>query len=284
MTRQDLPRKSTGRLRVVILSYESHQSCTIIRQLVERGVVDVVGFARSTVVDPRRKGLALVRFLASSKRRTGASWKVAEVLLGRTGDLISAIRRVPRTSLKSLADELSVPCLDCPDAADPGFIERLREQRPDLLVSVHFNQILKPATWAVAPLGAINAHGALLPNHRGLFPHLYAVAAGDERAGVTVHWVDEGLDTGKPISRRSFPINADDTVVRVENRAIPAAVDALTEAIKLIDERGLDAQADVGYEGPSVYHSWPTGADLKRLRRSGHRYLDLRDIREFLFK
>ncbi len=284
MTRQDSPGKPTGRLRVVILSYESHQSCTIIRQLVERGDVDVVGFGRSTVVDPRRKGLALLRFLASSKRRTGASWKVAEVLLGRTGDLISALRRLPRTSLKSIAGELSIPCLDCHDAADPDFVRRVGELHPDLLVSVHFNQILKPVTWSVAPLGAINAHGALLPNHRGLFPHLYAVAAGDDRAGVTVHWVDEGVDTGRPISRRSFPINEDDTVVRVENRAIPAAVDALTEAIKLVAERGTDAQAEFGYEGVTVYHSWPAGADLKRLRKSGHRYMDLRDVRGLLIK
>ncbi len=278
MTSTNLSVQSDGhKLRVVVLSYESHQSCAIVRELIDTDLVEPIAFVRSVVVDPRRRGLALVRFLSSPTRREGAAWKVVEVLLARVGDIVSVARRLPRTTLKSIARERGVPCFDCKDAADPALLHALEQLQPDLLLSVHFNQLLRPATWEVASLGAINVHGALLPNHRGLFPHFYAVAAGDPIGGVTVHWVDERFDTGPAVSRRTFPIHAKDTVVKVENRAIPAAVEALEEALKLIGELGRSARAEEPDEGPSIYHSWPTPADMKRLRNSGHRYLDFDD-------
>jgi methionyl-tRNA formyltransferase len=269
-------------MRCVILSYESHQSCSIIEQLIDQGCFEPVGFVRSTVVDPRRRGLALVRFLASPKRFLGASWKVVEVVLARAGQMLCRIRRRPVNSLRSTAQRLDVPCIDCSDATDPAFIASVQALQPDLLISVHFNHILKPQLWNVAPLGAINAHGALLPRHRGLFPHLYSLIDGDSRGGVTVHWVDEKLDTGKAIAQKSFAIGPSDSVVTVENKAIPIAVEALVEALKMISEHGAEAVSDPPPTGPSCYHSWPSNKEMRALRKAGRRYLNMEDVKDLL--
>jgi folate-dependent phosphoribosylglycinamide formyltransferase PurN len=269
-------------LKVVVLSYESHQSCAIVSQLVESQCFEPVGFVRSTVVDPRRKGLRLVSFLLAPNRRWGVSWKVAEVLLARVGGVVRKIRGVKAVSLRALAASQEVPCIDCSDPTDPEFLRQLGHLQPDLLLSVHFNHVLKPTTWECAALGAINVHGGLLPNHRGLFPHFYALAAGETHGGVTVHWIDERLDSGAPITQAEIPIFAGDTVVELENRAIPTSVDAIVRAIRCIETSGTEAKLLPRPDGITSYHSWPTNSDMRNLRRAGHKYLNARDIVELL--
>ncbi len=269
-------------LRVVVLSYESHQSCAIINDLLDRRVFEPVALVRSTVVDPRRPGIKLVTFLLAPNRAWGVSWKTAEVLLSRFGHGVHRMVGRRSLSLRSLARTHDTQCIDCADPTDPTFLQQLNDLKPDLLLSVHFNHVLKPITWNVATLGAINVHGGLLPNHRGLFPHFYALAAGDSVGGVTVHWVDERLDTGRPIAQLSIPIHSDDTVVRLENRAIPTSAQAIAEAIKLIEELGAGAELVPAPRGVTSYHSWPTNDDMRRLRKAGHKYLDGSDIKELL--
>ncbi len=269
-------------LRVVVLSYESHQSCSIVSGLIGRQAFEPVGFVRSTVVDPRRRGLRLVRFLLAPNRRWGVFWKVVEVVLSRVAGMVHRATGHRGMSLKSVAHSAGVPSIDCSDPTDPTFLATIEALKPDLLLSVHFNHVLKPVTWNVASLGAINVHGGLLPNHRGLFPHFYALAAGDHEGGVTVHWVDDRLDTGQPISRKTIPILANDTVVRLENRAIPASIDAIAEAMKLIEGHGRESVIEPIPNSPTSYHSWPTNDDMRNLRREKHRYLDLADVRDLL--
>jgi folate-dependent phosphoribosylglycinamide formyltransferase PurN len=270
-------------VRAVLLSYESHQSCAIVDAVLERGLVEPVGFVASSVIDPRRRGVGLIRFLLHPRRVRFVCWKGAEVLISRATRTVHALTGRPAPSMRRLAASRAVPFQTCSDTADRAFVDFLRSCRADLLVSVHFNHVLTPAVWETTRLGAINVHGSLLPRHRGLFPHFYALAAGDDLGGVTVHWVNERLDDGAPIATRAIPITASTTVLGLENQAIAASVDALAEALAAIGVHGRAAAlAEPPSTGPSRYHSWPTPEDLRRLRSSGHRYLCWTDIRDLI--
>jgi len=76
--------------------------------------------------------------------------------------------------------------------------------RPDLLVLAGFMRILAPDV--VRRFRIVNTHPSLLPSFPGAHPVRDALAAGVERTGVTVHWVDDGIDTGPVIAQLEVPV------------------------------------------------------------------------------
>ena len=137
--------KSAAELRVVFLLYESHQSMVVARGLIhEHGIVPRL-MVNSSVVDPRRRRLRLLRFLAHPARRRIAVWKVVEVVAGRVASRIGAARHGHAPSAKRLAEEFTIAYERCSDINAAVFQERLRSIDADLLVCIHFNQILKPS-------------------------------------------------------------------------------------------------------------------------------------------
>ena len=279
--------KSAAELRVVFLLYESHQSMVVARGLIhEHGIVPRL-IVNSSVVVPRRRRLRLLRFLVHPARRRIAVWKVVEVVAGRVASRIGAARHGHAPSAKRLAEEFGIAYERCADVNAAAFQERLRSIDADLLVCIHFNQILKPSTTATTRLGAINVHGALLPRHRGLFPHFYALRHGDDLAGVTVHWIDERIDTGRSIVAESFAVEDDDTVLSLENRAASRSARLVADAIDRISAGEPREASDAPFVNPprassnpgGGYHSWPTSEDLRALRARGRRYLRWRDLR-----
>ncbi len=99
---------------------------------------------------------------------------------------------------------------------------------PDLVVSVGFMRILAPKF--VEKFPTINTHPALLPNFPGAHAVRDALAAGATRTGSTIHWVDEGVDTGEVIVQKEVLIREDDDEA------------SLHESIKIV-ERALIVEA-----------------------------------------
>ena len=93
----------------------------------------------------------------------------------------------------------------------PEAVERLVAWQPDLVVVAAFGQILRPEVLAIPPHGCLNVHASLLPRYRGAAPIPAAILAGDERTGVTIMRMDEGLDTGPMLAQAVWPISPQDT-------------------------------------------------------------------------
>lgn len=93
----------------------------------------------------------------------------------------------------------------------------LTEQlRPDLVVSLGFMRILAPAF--IHRFRAINSHPSLLPQFPGAHAVRDALAAGVTESGTTIHWIDEGVDTGEIIATRRVPIQAGDSEATLHGR------------------------------------------------------------------
>jgi methionyl-tRNA formyltransferase len=82
----------------------------------------------------------------------------------------------------------------------------MRQHRPDLLVSAYFSQILKSEVIQLPRYGILNIHPGWLPAYRGAMAYFWVLHNDSDRGGVSVHWIDEGIDTGEILERRSFPI------------------------------------------------------------------------------
>lgn len=133
--------------------------------------------------------------------------------------------------LKARAEQAGIPFLVQPDVNDPDFVADVRRRAPDLLVSMSFDQILKRGILAAAPLGVVNCHAGALPFYRGCNPINWAIINGETRFGVTVHAVDEGIDTGDVILQTFAPIGPDDTYADRLAAAHGLCADTLHEAL-----------------------------------------------------
>ncbi|MCB2198749.1 formyl transferase [bacterium] len=93
---------------------------------------------------------------------------------------------------------------------DPDVLERIRDLKADIAVSVFFGFILKPEFINIFPQGVINLHPAYLPWNRGGYPNVWSIIDGTP-AGATLHYIDPGVDTGDIILQREVEISPTDT-------------------------------------------------------------------------
>lgn len=93
----------------------------------------------------------------------------------------------------------------------PEAMQQLRAWNPDLIVVAAFGQILRPEVLTLPRWGCVNIHASLLPRHRGAAPIQAAILAGDKETGITIMLMDEGIDTGPMLARRSIEILPTDT-------------------------------------------------------------------------
>jgi len=130
------------------------------------------------------------------------------------------------------------PAVDYPDRAvrDEALGDWIDSLRADLVVLAGYMQLLSAGFVARFRNRVVNIHPALLPSFPGLDAIGQALAAGVETTGVTVHFVDEGVDTGPVIAQREVPAPAG--VARVELEAAVHAVEheLYPEAIRMIAE------------------------------------------------
>jgi methionyl-tRNA formyltransferase len=181
----------------------------------------------------------------------------------------AAVPAGPHHSVRSIARSHGLTVLAPEDVNAPAFLERLRALEPDLVVSVSCPQIFREDLLALPPLGCINVHGALLPHHRGMLPTFWALARQEEHTGVTVHYMDAGIDGGRIIHQRTVPIGPDDTLRSLMKKSKRVAADAVLEVIDRFREGAVDAAPNPPGEGS--YNSFPTREDVRRFKSLGRR-------------
>jgi methionyl-tRNA formyltransferase len=136
--------------------------------------------------------------------------------------------------LRDWALRLNVPFLPVEQVNAAESVAMLKAFNADLFVSMSFNQILRRPILDAAPLGFINCHAGALPFYRGRNILNWALINDEREFGITVHQVDEGIDTGDILLQKLLPISDDDDYATLLDKAIPACGDALHEALTLI--------------------------------------------------
>jgi len=137
-------------------------------------------------------------------------------------------------AVKELSLSHGLPPLQPARVRSPEAVAQIAELRPDLLVVMAYGQILPQELLEVPKLGALNLHASLLPRHRGAAPVHAAILAGDARSGITVMWMDAGLDTGDILLAKECAIGPDDTAGVLHDRLAELAPVASAEALELI--------------------------------------------------
>src|SRR5438874_4021716 len=128
------------------------------------------------------------------------------------------------------------PILQPPRIKDPNTIEEIRAQTPDVIVVIAYGQILPRDVLEIPKIACLNLHASLLPRWRGAAPIQAALAGGDPETGITVMYMDEGLDTGDILLQRRIDIRSNDTGGSLHERLAQIAPDALLHSLRLFVE------------------------------------------------
>lgn len=143
-------------------------------------------------------------------------------------------------ALQQAAEEAGIPVLVTRDLRKSEPFEAYRAWHAELLVFAFVTDIVRANVLDAAPLGAIQYHPSLLPLHRGRSAMAWPIISGEPTTGVTIFWVDEGIDTGPVLLQREVEIGEHDSVGSLYfDRLYPMGVQMLTEAVALV--RGGDA-------------------------------------------
>jgi phosphoribosylglycinamide formyltransferase-1 len=120
--------------------------------------------------------------------------------------------------------------------------EKLSERDVELVVLAGFMRVVKKPLLDVCPLKVVNIHPALLPSFPGLHGQRQAVEYGVRISGCTVHFVDEGVDTGPIIIQAAVPVYPDDTEESLSERILKEEHRILPKAVKLLAEGRLEVR------------------------------------------
>jgi methionyl-tRNA formyltransferase len=118
---------------------------------------------------------------------------------------------------------------------DPDVRDAYLDLGPDLVILAFVTDLIPATLLDIPPVGTICYHPSLLPRHRGASAINWAVIQGDKRTGLTILWVDEGIDTGPILLQKEIDILPDDTTGSLYfNQLFDMGIDAIVEAVELI--------------------------------------------------
>ena len=154
--------------------------------------------------------------------------RIAAVFSDQPGARILELGRTVGARTECIVPGIARGRLD--PATEEKLVAILREERVELVILAGFMRIIGPALLAAYPRRIINVHPSLLPNHRGAQAAAQALAAGDRMTGCTVHYVDQGVDTGEIIAQQEVGVRPDDTAETLQAR-IQVAEHALLPSV-----------------------------------------------------
>lgn len=125
---------------------------------------------------------------------------------------------------------------------DEEFYNHILSLNPDIIVVVAFGQILPESILNIPKYGCINIHGSLLPKYRGAAPIQWAIMDEEPTTGVTIMYMDKGMDTGDMLYKREMPIEKDDTYASLHDKMKIVGADTLIEALPMIEAGGKERE------------------------------------------
>ena len=157
-----------------------------------------------------------------------------DALMGTPGisvEFVCARFQQPDHILRERAEKHNIPFLIHKDINSAEFLSTLDCYKCDLLVSMSFDQIFREPIITRPILGVINCHAGKLPFYRGRNILNWALINDEKEFGITVHYVNQGVDTGDIIRQKCYPISDEDNYGTLLDRAFVGCADLLVESI-----------------------------------------------------
>ena len=170
---------------------------------------------------------------------------------GRKGELTPS-------PVKVVAEEKGIKVYQPLKVRDEEFVETLRAYNPDVIVVVAFGQIIPLSILKMPKFGCVNIHGSLLPKYRGAAPIQWAVLDGEKETGITTILMDEGIDTGDILLKKTIKIDTYETSGSLFDKLMALGAETILETLDEL-EKGSLTPIKQG-ENPTAYAKMLTKA------------------------
>ncbi len=205
-----------------------------------------------------------------------AGWRYTILKLGLLARIKVSQRTGSYPTIGSLSRALGIvhrPVSTLRSAPEEEFV---RSEQPDMLLSVLFEKIIPPSMISFAAKAALNMHPAPLPRFAGIAPVFWTLSSGESATAVTIHYLDEGIDTGDILMQREVAILPHDSVHSLYLRCCFTATGAICDAIEQV-RNGAAGRRRQDLTQRS-YFTRPTKSAYGTLRRNGHSLFGLRAL------
>lgn len=177
----------------------------------------------------------------------------------------------PNKSVKHVLNKNNIPIIELERGVNhPESLEIIKSYKPDLLISIAGNQIFKQPLIDLAPKGCLNLHTALLPKYRGLMPSFWVLKNNEKETGVSVFFVDKGIDSGPILVQKNLPIHKNMTQAELIKKSKKLGMDAIIESIELIHQGNYKLIPNP--EEEKTYFTFPTREDVKAFYKAGKKF------------
>jgi len=244
-------------VRVLFCGCEGLYSASVLRQLLACGDVEVVGVVLSTRLLKAHYGF--LRGAWHHMRQSGLAYALYLWVATTWTEALSGC------AMRCLIRRRTIPSLATRNINDATGLAFVAAASPDVLISAFFNQRIGDDLLQVPSIAAMNVHPSLLPEFKGVDPVFYARLQGAPRLGVTVHHLERDLDAGRILVQQGMAVSAGESVFRTTARLFALGGCLLASRLAL----PLTRQSGSPQPGQGSYDSWPSVAEVARLRRRG---------------
>ena len=116
-----------------------------------------------------------------------------------------------------------------PSRITTEIVKKISDINPDVIFSIYYRKILPKSILNLPKLGCINIHPGLLPKYRGPIPTAWSIENGEKNFGITIHLMDEGIDTGPIYVQELYPIKKNETGFELYTRAMKIGAKLLAD-------------------------------------------------------
>lgn len=174
-------------------------------------------------------------------------------------------------SVKRFFEQHDVPLIEINSSINaPEVLDNIKSYEPDVIVSIAANQIFKKKLLSLPSRGCINLHTAFLPKYRGLMPTFWAMKNSEDKIGVSVFLMDEGIDSGPIIVQKILPIAKDKPMNQLIKETKHAGMGAIEEALIKLDADDFELMEN--NDEDSTYFGFPTRKDVQEFLAAGKKF------------
>jgi methionyl-tRNA formyltransferase len=173
-------------------------------------------------------------------------------------------------SVFNLANKYNISTIYVSNVNEIQTMNRIKADKPDIIISGYFDQIIKKEVIQIPSFGILNVHSSMLPKYRGVKPVFWVLKNNESKTGVTIHLVDVGLDSGEIIDQKEVDILPTDSVDSLSKRMSEVAGNLLLTTVENIQMNKYELKRQ-NLEAGS-YYSQPTKHDLVVFKSHGKKF------------
>ena len=275
-----LGRSKNEKMKIVVLLPKLHAGAEIaLNALLRKKDLHVTGIVRSDISPWKKK---YWKYFWYGLRRAGIFYGALIALtayLPLWGLAIASLCLWHRKRKWLTTDELirkyGLKVLDTEDINATESVKTLHSWKPDMMVSLSFDQILRPSALRTSK-DALNLHPGILPRYRGLWPIFWKLLRKEKYAGITIHRMTEKIDEGEILALKHFRIRKNDTKVSLTLKSARTGALLLIETLRHL-KRGVPKKIRF-LRGTPGYNSFPTKTDFDRFFATGKKLFSVRSV------